>query len=444
MKPMPMNRFFSCVLILGAVLLTACEGESKPFLESVEIETLGLTGIQVTPPANTQDDIFINPGQSMQMGISGSTIADVDVSLSTADRNWRSSNPAIFSVSDSGLVTGVGTVEGVAQVSVSIGGIQSAALDITVRNATLTSFDAIVGSATLERCLPDEYFAVGNFSDGSKRTLFSVDYDVADESTASLTDTDPATATINATSAGELTLTAQVGDVGPFPLQITVLNNLTGIAITPNPAAVDEDKTIGFAALGTYISDEEIEEEEEGGLVVPDAPGAPIDPAGTKTENISSNVNWEVTSGTANASVDNSGENKGQLLGLSAGTAVLTASCGTDRQATVNVIVNDVEDSESDELSFDVVGSRIVLAFGETRQLRVSRGSDFDSDEALSVADGVRYSVRSADLNFINEGNLETGLINPRVQGVEIVVTADLLDDDDEVVASGSITIEVQ
>lgn len=446
MKHMSKNRCLTCALVLGSAWLVACEGDSRPFQESVEVEALGLRAIQITPPANAQDMIRINPGQTMQLGLSGNTDAESAVTLDASDRSWRSSDTSVLEVSENGLVTGVSTAstDATAVVSVSIGGISSNTLSIVVRDAALESIATIEGGDNLERCLPGEYFTVGNFNDGFVRTLFDVSYTLSEDSNATFVDTDPATAEINATTAGPILISAQVGDIMSDPRQLMVLDTLTELVITPEPAAVDEDETIDFTATGTYTTSGE----GEGDLTAPGAPGAtdpPSESAGTKSEIITANVNWEVTSGTANASVDNSGENKGRLLGLSQGTALLTASCGVDRQDTVSVVINDVAGSDSDELSFDVVGSRIVFVFGsDPLELRVSRGSDYDSDNELTVDDGVRFSVRAIDEGFVDNGSLANGVIRPLQQGRDIVVTADLIDDDDEIVASGSITIEIQ
>jgi len=447
MKVTLSNACFTASLLLGAFLLSACEGDSNPFEESVEVETLGLTGLVIKPPANAQAEIFINPGQSMQLTLMGNSSVGNNVELSGAGRNWSSSNPSALNVSENGVVTGVSTSTelATAQVSVLIGGIRAAPFQISVRNADLVAINEIAGSATLRRCVPDDFYATGEFSDGTTRTLYDASFTLPSDSGAALLESAPATARVNATRVtSDLTLTARVGDTASLGRQLAVLNTLAAITITPDPTSVDEDESKAFVATGTYTANGEIEEPDTTGAAEP-----PPSPGGSSNDGtiITETVEWKVTSGTEFASVSNDGANSGQLLGISEGTAVLQASCGDKQSSLVNVVINDVTASDSDQLSFDIDRSDNVLIIGvnETEQLEVSRGSEFNEDDL--VTDEVSFAFFNLDGNtveVIDQTAILTGGVRGLQAGGRVRVTATLLDSDGTIEASGSIIIEVR
>ena len=260
------------LILLVAALVVTCDGESRPFEEAVEVQALDLASVAISRPfVEQQADFVINPDQSAQLGLTGLTSTQAAVTISTNDRQWSSTNPAVVSVNDNGIITG--RSDGVADILLTIGGIESGALPVTVRNQTLESIELIqpVASATLERCLPGEFFAVGRFVDADQtqtqtqtqtlRPLFNASFSVDAASEAVVTATDRSTVTVNATSLNAVALTVAADGVDGFTGQLTVLNTLLSVAILPNPAAVDVDDTLALTATGTYTADEIAPEE---------------------------------------------------------------------------------------------------------------------------------------------------------------------------------------
>ena len=414
------------ILLTGIVLLSACEGDSRPFQESVEIATLGLSALQVTPPSNAQEMIYINTGQTLQVGILGtSDTTETSVVLSTSGRSFRSSNPAVLSVSDDGVVTGGAVPEDTAlsaEISVVVGGLVSEALTINVSNGTLDSITSIEGSETLEVCLPDEYFAVGMFDDNTVRTLDSVGFDLAEGSEGEL-DSDGSATRLNATGGTAVSLIAQVGEI-TLTRQLQVVDTLDSIAITPASASIDVDETLELTATGTYVS-------------------AGAEPA-SGSRDITANIQWSINSGDDNASVGNSDDDKGQLSGIESGVAVVQAACGTSDITQQVVTVNDDTDDDSDELAFDIPGDDGVLTItlGSTDfQLQVSRGSEF---ELANEEDDVTYSVNNLGAQTaIDPIAILDGTVRPVTAGASAVVTATVPASGDEDEATGSITVTV-
>jgi len=361
--------------LFGAVVLSSCEGESRPFTEAVEVQSLGLTAIDVAATGNVLETITINSGQAVQMSITGIRGPDERVALSASNRQWQSSAPGQVRIDEDGVVVGVS--DGEADITVSLGGLESAPLTVTVNNATLQALESIRGVATLERCLPSEYFAVGRFSDASTRPVDAVTY------------------------------------------------TLRSLELTPDLGVLNVDETIDFTATGTYSS-------VAGGV-------------GNRTENITASVAWSVLEGATFASVINSGANKGRVTGLGEGPALVQATCGTDVQAERRIDVRALETSESDVLSFEVPGGGDTLrvALGNQIALRVSRGTEFDSDDVITS--GLQFSFNNTGTTAtpINEGLLAEGIVSPLVNGGQVNITAFILDSNGQVEASGTITVQV-
>ena len=413
-------------LLTGVLLLSSCEGDSRPFEESVEVAELGLTTLQVTPPANAQDIIFINTGQTLQVGITGSSATTgTSLVLDASERSFRSSNPAILDVNDNGVVTGGAVADGTvasAEISVMVGGLVSEGLMINVSNAALTAIDSIEGSPTLEACLPDEYFAVGTFADNSRRTLDNAIFDVAEDDQATLIPNN-GTVSVNATGGTALSLIAQVGEITQTR-DLEVIDSLESLAIFPVSPSLEDDESLQLTATGTFATVDTL--------------------AVSRSENITENVEWVITSGTDNASVSNSVGNRGLLSGISDGTAVVQASCGTLAVADANITVNDAVDAGSSELAFNTPGDGETFSISLSStpfQLEVSRGSEFDEDEKEQ---DVTYTAAFLGGQIaIDVAQLEDGLVAPLTEGATAVVTATVFGSASEIEATGSITVTV-
>ncbi len=347
------------------------------------------------------------------------------------------------SVSEDGFI--VAHENGETQITVSIGGIRSEPFPIRVNQSSLTIVSSIEGPETLERCLPQDYYVVGRFDDLTDRTLTEgVSFDVVDASRGVVTSLDNANASLNALLPGELILTATAGNVLPATRRLNVLSNLESIDILPTTAAVNVGNTFEFTATGTYNSNSG--ETNEG---VTDNPVL----ANTRSSNITANVNWEVVSGDAIASIGNTAATGGQLLGLAAGNAVVQASCGDLFAEQQSVVINASTSSESDQLSINLPRSDGVLEiaigeqFPEQFPLEVQRGSEFDEDDEeanLRIGD-LRFSVtveNGVNADIIDTTRIDDGFVRGLTAGTARV-TVELLGDNNAVEATGSFTVRV-
>lgn len=370
------------IAIAFAGFLIGCDGDARPFTEAVEVRTLNLQSLEPVPPTNSQEQIFLNSGEGIQFGIRGLNGVDQTVVLSASNRAWSVSDGAVATINENGFLTAL--ANGTVDVSVSVGGIGSSIYSLTVANATLSSVTDISGSASLERCIPGDYFATGTFSDNTVRNLSNVSWTLNNPSVGELFETTGSATKLNAFNVPDdsntLQLTATVEGVEAFLKTIEVQNNLQTITIGPGtlPIEIDENDELNLTAVGTYIR-------------------ANADNATATSQTvITANVQWSIASGTDNASVSNVRGSRGLLTGLDEGTAQVLVTCGNVApRATINVDEAGT-DSTTSTLSFQVnnvaVGSTLVLNRATTSTvipLRVSTGSSYDIDD--DITEGIDF-----------------------------------------------------
>lgn len=402
MKQLTQRHLFRASLVLGASLLTACEGESRPFEEAAEVQALGVIGLNVLPPE--QEDptsVVINRNQSLQMRITGQTVAGTAVQLDSGDRVWESNNPESVIIDNNGVISGV--ADGNAVVTVTIGGIKGQ-LPVTVSDAALTSIVSIDGVTDIERCLPQQYFATGAFG-SSNRPLYDVTFSLKEGSAATLKPVDGGGTVVNVTSLAGATLVASAPNVADKEQPLTVLNTLSSIAISPTMASIAADAQVDLEATGNYS--------ENSVPVVPDTDMQPqtptVVPVTGKTEDtvITNNLEWTISSGPNFAEVGNTEADKGLVRGKAEGTATVIASCGELQSEGVTVSVTAASAANSTELQFDL-DTPVSIALGDERQFKITRGSSFANGTSVAPAD-VSFAVSPGDivdLDELKEGNI--------------------------------------
>ncbi len=215
----------------------------------------------------------------------------VDISTTVA---WTSASPLVATVLPStGVATGVAA--GSAVITATSGG-KSGTATLTVTAATLASLAVTPASASVPVGLTQRFVAMGTYSDGSVVDLStSVAWTSASPLVATvLSSTGVATGV--ATGSAPITATSG-GKSGTATLTVTAAT-LVSIAVTPAPATVEIGFTQPFVAKGTYSD------------------GSVID--------LSTSVAW--TSG--NPAVATVLLTTGVATGVSAGSALITATAG--------------------------------------------------------------------------------------------------------------------
>jgi hypothetical protein len=401
-------RSVATLLSIVASVLGGCDGNSQPFEEAVEVRNLELVSLEVIAPANSQEQIFLNINQSLQFGVQGRKSNGESLMLSATGRQWAVSDVSVASVDGNGLLSA--HANGITGVSVRIGDLVSPVFELTVSDATLSDIESISGPTMVERCIPQDYIAIGRYSDDTVRNLNSVAWTVSDSTNAPVTTDANAKATLTGLNPGALQLIASQGSL-ELPKSIEVLDTLSTLDILPSPAGVDVGSTQAFTATGTYN----------------DEPTTGTNTtAGTRRILITQSVDWQITSGSGNATVINSGTDRGVVSGVASGTATLSASCGdlTDVQTVVVISKNS---SDSTQLSFNTIDNPLRLLRSNTAgfRLRVSTGSTFS--EGDEVTDDVVWllnheSSTTPAINLATSGP-DVGLIRPLAFG-ESTITA--------------------
>ena len=425
-------------VILVSALVSACDGDSRLFEEAVEVSELDLRSLAISPPAiETGDSIIIAVTQDLPLSLQGTSTDGESAELSATDRSWSSSDTSVATVSDNGVVTGVGT--GQATISVSVGSLQADGLTIDVNTSRLVSINSLEplsGTGDLERCVSTGFFASGLFDDQSLRPLYEVSFDLDNDSDGTVDIVDENIALVSAFNLTPLGVVVSAGEAEPLLSQLTVLDTLQNLTVTSSDTSVDEDETIQLSASGSFLATT--------GIPVTDADGDTATAGTTRTLDITDGVLWAIASGESIASISNTLGSEGQLLGIAEGTAIAAASCGALASNELTITVN--EDSDADELSFNIDRSDglLVLALNETFQLEVSQGDEFDEDDL--VTNDVQFTIvnEGTTSTTISTSSISTGLIVPLTEGAEVDVFATLLNDaGDEILATGSITVRI-
>ncbi len=300
---------YAYMMLMGSVLLSACSGDGTEFLSAAESNNLELASLTVTQPAGLISPLFVNAGDRVQLSLSGISRNNEFLELSSSGKAW-SIDPAFTefaSIDGNGLFTALADSTEPVVVRVAIGGVDTT-FNINVQTETLASISEIRGPDTLERCLPQNYTAVGTFSQGSVRGLPQATWSIANPLMGRVGESVEGSIPVTGVNISEsLQLVANVDGV-TFTRAIVVDDNLQQIAITPESIELAVDGIVSLGATGTYTTGES-----ERSVVITDM------------------VEWQVSFNNGIATVENE-DPKGQLTGESEGTTLVSASCGDFRE----------------------------------------------------------------------------------------------------------------
>lgn len=383
---------------LLACTLVACTGDERPFEEALEAADSNIARLEVLPLAGVVTPVTVGVGERIRLTASAFNGAGVPTGFDSEDRSWQVSDSSVASIDRDGLL--LGRADGSVDVGLSFGGLQATPLNVTVSSAELVSIASIEGDAVVEPCLASEYLAIGNFSDGSERTLSSVTWsgnpatvaDLISEAGDSLgrirlIGTEPGVVELTATAGGNL-----------LSRDITISDNLTGLTFPQGLRVVDEGGSVQLMANGTYTRD---------GV--------------SEVAEVTNFVSWSVSADTGSATITNAAFERGLLTGTDEGIVTVTARCG-DFQATQTVQIlsdDDADDGDDDGLSLSVDGPLSLPITGGAFQLQASTGSSFDADN--EVTDSVDWSSNNPNVVDVSP----TGVLQPINLG-NALVTAQL------------------
>lgn len=397
------KKFLRVLLPSLLITLAACSGESRPFVEAVEVSELDLVTLAVGAPEDAIEPLYILNNEDIKLTLGGTDSAGGAVTIPAESRSWKVSDSSVASINDNGVLTGRN--DGVVDVSVKIAHIVSNSYQVTVSNATLASIEAIEGEAAVDPCLAQRYLASGTFSDGSTRTLTSVNWSLDDTTAQVLADED-GSASVTATTPGGVTLVASA-DTYTLERELTVNDSLESIVISPLDLGMTSNSTRKMIATGSYIGTQPVEPADSASDEEPTTGPASDDSTGNL--DITADVVWSVDADEAVATISNNAENRGELHATGEGSVSVQASCGpVSGSGTIVISASESTASgTSTDLSFDVVDDNdeiynLPLATRNVN-LRLSTGSEFSiSDEVTREAN---WEVREG-INVLSVNNI--------------------------------------
>ncbi len=287
-------------LTQGSTTLTATLGAISG-TGTLNVSNATIVSVTVTPAGRT-----IAQGTKLPFVANG-LFSDNTRQVITRDSIWASDNLAVATVSTGGTATGVGP--GTANISATFSGVSGFAA-LNVSSATLTSISVTPGSAVLAPTTFVNCVATGTYSDGTTQVITTV---------VSWTSSAPNVATVNgagrvtALSAGNATITAQLGALSANCNILVDGTRLTSIRVTPQTASIVQQTNLSYVATGTF--------------------------ADGNTQNLTGSVMW-TSSVPSVATISNAPGTIGQATGLAPGTTTIKALFGGQiGRATLTVTI---------------------------------------------------------------------------------------------------------
>jgi uncharacterized repeat protein (TIGR03803 family) len=292
------RRPFCAALLLSLLLLfSACNSDTAP--------GVNLVFISVGSP-----DGAIAAGLTQQMTATG-VYSDGSKQDLSSSGTWSTSNPAVASVSATGVITA--RAAGSATITVFDAKI-SGSTTLTVLSATLVSIGITPASASLANGTHQQFTATGVYSDNSTYDLTTaVTWTSSLPTVASAGNTASSSGLVTALAVGTTSISASfMGVTAPGVALAVTPATLVSIGITPASASFPVGLQQAFTATGKYSD-------------------------GT-TQILTDSVTWSSAS-PAVASISNTSGLQGQATGLSTGSSVISAASNGVTSAPVTVTV---------------------------------------------------------------------------------------------------------
>lgn len=387
-------RYWAYAGIGMLALITGCDGDGQLLSETADVAEAGLTAIEILPPENAVEPLFAAPGDQLVFRLSGTNSAGEAVILDSEARNWQTSEPSIASILSDGTLTA--NESGAVSVSVSVGPLTASSYSLTVSDALMLAIDRIDGPDFLDPCQGEQYTAIASFTDGSIRAVLDAQWSVMQTN-------EPDTEDLPSVSSegglgrvigrwpGELVLTVNAEALS-LSRSIQIAATLNMLSLSPSIATIGVDEILRVEAIGNY-------EQVTGGV-----------------DTLVQGARWRIVSGQEIVSNPEYEDNERAvtLIGLSPGDATLEARCGD----AINTLVINIDEADTDELSFEQDDPFIVDLDDGDEQLRVSIGIDYDEDIDITTDDDTEWQlVRSTSFFRLGTVGDDKGLITPLAVG---------------------------
>lgn len=358
------SRILTALLVFG---LVACSDDSPDaFIESVQQGQQELVKLEVTAT-----ETILDIGSERQL-----TATATNASGSTTDytnlATWSSSNTSLVTVSSSGLVKAI--ANGTATITAAFGSL-SDTLDIRASDANLVSIDISSTEANVDECQNIQMTATGNYDDGTQRNITDLaNWSSSDTAVGEFDTQSGKDGSLRTFDSGVLGINATYKSISGSG-NVTILDTLSSIAISPSTVSVETGKTQSFSASGNYSDN--------------------------TTSDITDNTNWT----TSGSTIDNTYPDKGTFTASTIETTAVTATCGQLTQ-TASVTVTTVKTISSLEISGGVSGYQREVGDDAIQLTAVLKYND-DSSATVTNDDNLTWSVSSGDSSVISVSNAD-------------------------------------
>jgi trimeric autotransporter adhesin len=345
-------------------------GVTKSLSLTVTNATLNQGGLTIATPPLT-----LIAGLTAQLAATGSYSDGTTVDV-TASVSWVSSNPAVATVSLTGLVTAVGP--GTATITGTLDG-QTVTLVVTVTSATLNPNGLSISTPplTLAAGLTAQLAANGSYDDGSSLDVTA---------SVSWTSSDPLVATVSpsglvtAVAPGTAIITGTLsGETATILVTVTsAVLNPGGLTITVPPLTLAAGLTGQLTATGSYSD------------------GSSVD--------VTANVSWT----SSNPAVATVGLNTGLVTAVLPGSATITGTLDGQSVTLPVTVTNAVLNPNG----LVITTSPLTLAAGLTGQLTAS--GTYSDGSVVDVTADVSWTSSNPAVAIVG---LNTGLVTAVLPG---------------------------
>ena len=354
---------------------------------NLTVTSATLKSITVTPtnPA-------IAPLTTDQFTATGS-FSDNSTQDLTTQAVWSSSNPAVASISTTGLAT-AGAALGSSTISASLGSVNGQTL-LTVNkvNGTLQSIVVSPGSSSLSAGFTEQLTAQGRLSDGTVLDVTSaVQWSSSATSVVTVSNINGTNGLASAKKAGGANITATLGTVNGGATVTVSKASLASMQITPAGSTIPPGGSTQFTATGTLTD-------------------------GT-TSNITSIVTWASSALTV-AAISNTDGSKGLATSVGSGTTTVSAKIGPLVGATSLGVQDQL-------VSISVSPVNATISPSTTKQFTAT--GLFLSGLTADLTKNVLWTSSDLSAATINANGLATGMPRPKGSGLagQTVLTASL------------------
>lgn len=293
-------------LAQGATEITArfggVEGRTVLFVTSP-----ALVSLELTP---TQPAIAVNTTQQF---VATGTLTDGTTQDLSSQVTWSSSQPAVATVSNASGARGLATAlsQGTSTLGAALGEVSGKTLLIAT-SATLTSLAVTPTNPTGARGTTRRFTATGRFSDGTTQDVSSlVSWGSSVPGVATISNVGETRGLASLVTAGSTSISASLnGATATSSLSVSGAT-LTSLSLSPTQPSIARGSMLPLTATALYSD--------------------------STTQDVTANASWRSASPTV-SSVSDEVASKGQLTGLSPGTAEISATLnGLTGVTTVNV-----------------------------------------------------------------------------------------------------------